>query len=214
MTRVSDRMSYYADASGNSYWTQVSPLSFSVGVENLFTTPVRDALPDQVISIFYSDTWGDYWGYFLTGRSEQSLGMRRYLGRVNLLSLLPTAVFLAGFGLGVYALFRSSFRMRETDGGAAFGLLSLLVAWSLIGYSYFLATMPNTGHGVGVKAAYMLQIFPFAAILAAGALELAEQKSRRVYRCALALLVCVALHNVPAMITHYVVTSGRPQLTW
>jgi hypothetical protein len=214
MTKVSDRMSDYTDAAGNSYWTQVSELSFSVNVGNLFTTPVRDALADQIISIFYSDTWGDYWGYFVTGKSEQPTGVRRYLGRVNLVSLLPTAVLLAGLGLGVYGLSTSSFRMRAADGGAAFGLLSLLVAWTLVGFSYFLLVMPNTGHGVGVKAAYVLQIFPFVAILAAGVLEKAERKSRRLYWCAVVLLVGVALHNVPAMITHYVVTPGRPRLAW
>jgi hypothetical protein len=206
--------SYIASASGETYWTEVSRLSLSVGDKSLFTTPVRDALPDQVIPIFYSETWGDYWGYFVTGKSDQPAGVRRYLGRVNLVSLLPTALLLAGVGVGIYRLVRGSLRERATSEDAAFGLMALLMVWSLIGYSYFLLTIPNTGHGAGVKATYMLQIFPFAAILAAGALGLAQRKSRRLYRCAIVLLVGITLHNLPAMITHYVVTSGRPHLAW
>ena len=205
---------YLANVSGDSSWTQVSELSLSVANANLFTSPVRDALADQVIPIFYSETWGDYWGYFVTGKSDQSASARRYLGRVNLVSLLPTAVFLAGLGLGVYCLVRSSFRRREADEGAAFGALSLFVVWSLTGYAYLLTMIPNTSHGTGAKATYMLQIFPFLAILAAGWLGKVCQRSLRLQRGAVVALAAVALHNLPAMITHYVVTYGKPHLAW
>jgi hypothetical protein len=206
--------SYLAKISGDPYWTQVSELSFSVGNKNLFTSPVRDSLSNQIIPIFYSEIWGDYWGYFVTGKSDQPENMRRYLGRVNLVSLLPTAIFLAGLGLGVYGLIRSSLHRRETDGDTAFGLLTLLIAWSLIGYSYLLAVIPNTSYGTGAKATYMLQIFPFLSILAAGVLTKAMGESRRLYWGGLVLLVGMTLHNLPTMITHYIVTSGRPQLAW
>jgi hypothetical protein len=202
--------SYLTGSTGKDYWTHVSDLSFAIADRDLFTNPVRDALADEVVPIFYSETWGDYWGYFVTDRkAEQPEGLRRYLGRVNLVSLLPTSLLLAGFGLGVYGLVVCGLRAREADGGAAaFGLLSLSVAWSLIGYAYFVAVIPNTGHGTGVKAAYMLQIFPFLSILAAGALEMLGRKSRRAQACAVVLLVCVALHNLPAMVTHHVVVYG------
>lgn len=206
--------SYLANISGDSSWTQVTRLSFSVGDKQLFTTPVRDALSNQIIPIFYSEMWGDYWGYFVTGKADQPASMRRYLGRVNLVSLLPTAVFLAGLGLGVYGLVRSSFRQQKAEDDAAFGLLSLLVAWSVIGYSYLLAVIPNTSYGTGVKATYMLQVFPFISILAAGVLAQAGRKSRRLYGCAVALLICIILHNLPAMVTHYIVTYGKPHLAW
>jgi hypothetical protein len=202
--------SYLTGSTGKDYWTHVSDLSFAVADSDLFTNPVRDALADEVVPIFYSETWGDYWGYFVTDRkAEQPEGLRRYLGRVNLVSLLPTALLLAGFGLGLYGLAGCVQRAREADGGAAaFGLLSLAVAWSLIGYAYFVAVIPNTGHGTGVKAAYMLQIFPFLSILAAGALEVLGRKSWRAQTCAVVLLVCVALHNLPAMVTHHVLVYG------
>jgi hypothetical protein len=207
--------SYMANVSGDSYWTQVSALSLSVGDERLFTTPVRDALADEVIPIFYSETWGDYWGYFVTGKSNQPEGVRRYLGRVNLVSLLPTAALLAGLGFGVYSLFSNSLGARVGAGeGAACGSLCLLVAWSFIGYAYFLAAQPNTGHGTVVKATYMLQAFPFVSILAARVLEMLGRRSQRLSLCAGLLLVCVTLHNLPAMVTHYFVTGGRQHLAW
>lgn len=200
--------SYLTSSTGSDYWTHVSALSFNVADANLFTSPVRDSLADEVVPIFYSETWGDYWGYFVTTRENQTESARRYLGRVNLVSLIPTALLLSAFGLGVCGLARAV-RAGASSDDAAFGLLGLAVAWSLIGYAYFVAVIPNTGHGTGVKAAYMLQIFPLLSMLAAGALEALGRNRRRLRACAVALLVCVALHNLPAMVTHYVVVYGR-----
>jgi Dolichyl-phosphate-mannose-protein mannosyltransferase len=210
MARVSDPISEYKDGAGNSYWTHVTPLSFGINIRNLFKTPVRDALADQVIPIFYSDTWGDYWGYFLTSKSDQSESFSRYLGRVNVVAVLPSILFLAGIFLGAYRL--------VVGGGVAdyqtFGVMLMLIAWSLAGFAYFLLVMPNTGNGVGVKAAYMLQVFRFVSILAAAVLEVVGRKYRRLYLSVVILLACIAIHNLPAMITHYFISYSRPQLAW
>lgn len=53
------------------------PPSFYFGFDfnTLFLDPVRPTLRNQLWSILYADTWGDYWGYFLIvnkdARSEQ-----------------------------------------------------------------------------------------------------------------------------------------------
>jgi hypothetical protein len=205
---------YLRNVSGDPYWAEVSSLSFAVSYKTLFTNPVRDALANQIFSIFYAETWGDYWGYFVTTQADQSASIRRYLGRVNFVSLLPTAILLAGFGLGVWSLIKTSFRKRQDGGEVAIGLLALLVACSLIGYAYFLTVVPNTSQGAGLKASYMLQIFPFVALLGAGMLTKLRQKGLRWHWSGVALLVVITLHNLPAMITHYFITFGRPHLTW
>ena len=212
--RPGQMASYLAKVSGDPYWTQVNPLSFSVNARNLFTSPVRDALPNQVVSIFYSEVWGDYWGYFVTTKSEQSMQIQRYLGRVNLISLLPTVVFIAGLGVGLYALVRSAIDRRPADDHVVAGLCTLIIVWSLIGYGYFLTAMPNTSYGAVIKATYMLQIFPFAAILGAATLERVTRERPRWYWLSLIVLIGVAMHNSSAMITHYVLTSGKAGLAW
>ncbi len=42
------------------------PLKFYIGLspKELFHSPVRPAFPNEFIPIFYSETWGDYWGFF------------------------------------------------------------------------------------------------------------------------------------------------------
>jgi 4-amino-4-deoxy-L-arabinose transferase-like glycosyltransferase len=51
------------------------PRSFYVGLglPQLFEHPVRDAFPNQFLPIFYSELWGDYWGYFVVfGRDTRN----------------------------------------------------------------------------------------------------------------------------------------------
>jgi len=93
-------------------------------------------------------------------------------------------------------------------------LCTLIIVWSLIGYGYFLTAMPNTSYGAVIKATYMLQIFPFAAILGAATLERVTRERPRWYWLSLIVLIGVAMHNSSAMITHYVLTSGKAGLAW
>src|SRR6202142_1994259 len=102
---------------------------FGTGSGKLFTDPVRPSFSNQFPAIFYSDVWGDYSGYFLVYAKDKRSGeyiiskylvnmivtgkplpdwietnrytINSYLGRVNFISLLPSAIFASGF---IYAL--------------------------------------------------------------------------------------------------------------
>ena len=50
------------------------------GNGNLFSDPIRGAFPNQLLPILYSETWGDYWGYFVVIRPGH--GRRSMVGRL------------------------------------------------------------------------------------------------------------------------------------
>jgi hypothetical protein len=131
-------------------------------------------------------------------------GMRLYLGRVNLVSLLPTALLFAGFLAGLGDFFLVLFRRRAGPGRLAGAFFFLIVAASLAGYAWFLIRYPVEGRGDTVKATYLLHIFPFLALLTGGVLDRLSGMHPKAWAALLAGLGLVALHNLPAMVTHYV----------
>jgi hypothetical protein len=212
------------------------PAEFFLGTGSgkLFTDPVRPNFSNQFPAIFYSDTWGDYGAYFLIYGRDRSSGsyvsgtylerviaagpplpvgfmtnrdsFGAYLGRVNLVSLLPAALLAAGFLYALMILTRSL--RREPSAGLQLGTLFsvLFVACSMAGYMWFLIRYQNNGQaGDLIKTSHMLQVFPFLAIMAGGALEKIRARSRPVWIALVFGLALVAIHNLPAMVTHYTV---------
>src|SRR4029077_2129026 len=85
----------------------------------MVTEPYKYNLGNRLIPVFYSDLWGDYWAYFLirgktpTGRKIAGLRanggsgrplvyvtnldtMSPYLGRILVISIIPTVILLTG----------------------------------------------------------------------------------------------------------------------
>lgn len=159
---------------------------FGTGSGKLFSEPVRGAFPNQLGPIFYSETWGDYWSFFLVkgydrdgtclngprleraverGRSgveTNRAAMGAYLGRVNLAALLPSLVFLAGLVLGGAAATRALLGRADDRLTYGLGLLGFLAVASLTGYTWFVVSHYSPGGGSTIKATYMLQVFPSA----------------------------------------------------
>ncbi|MGQ9556193.1 MAG: hypothetical protein ACUVWR_18995 [Anaerolineae bacterium] len=108
-----------------------------LGLPVVFERPVRSAFPNQLVPLFYAETWGDYWGYFTVRGTDSRTGeyvrathlekyateepppdwlqtnrhtMSAYLGRVNRVSLFPTLLLLVGLGVGVIRTMRSAWR--------------------------------------------------------------------------------------------------------
>lgn len=210
---------------------------FGGGDGLLFTDPVRPSFKGHFFPVLYADAWGDYYGYFLVyaydtrrggryleqaeweGTIEQKrdrpwlvtnrFSLAPYLGRVNLLSLVPSALGLLGLGLGLRTLRRLP-AAHLAPGEAASALLGLTVALSLLGYFTVLLTLrtleiPGQPRSLGttIKASYVLQIFPWLALLGADAAARLRERRPRAFRILAAALVLVALHNAPTLITAY-----------
>jgi hypothetical protein len=197
----------------------------------LFQKPVRPNFPNQFFPIFYSELWGDYWGFFAVyGRDTRNqrflnghaLGrilshgsrpdwletnydtMSAYLGRVNLVSTFPSLLALVSLVIASRGVLQRGandpLRTRRKE-IYAFSLCA--IGTTMAGYLWFLIMYPNIGKGDTIKATYVIQVFPFIAILVGDILEHLEQRSRVLYRLILGVLALVFLHNSCAMFTHY-----------
>ncbi|HLF90629.1 MAG TPA: hypothetical protein VI451_16910 [Anaerolineales bacterium] len=203
---------------------------FSLGLDQLFSHPIRPVFSNQFIPIFYSELWGDYWGYFLivgrdirynqflVGSFQQPLWEQNppvkwfvtnkfdvtpYLGRVNFVSLLPSALLLAGFGLGILHLARF-LRQKPDPPLTGNTLIILIILASMAGYFWFLVRYPALDKGDTIKASYMLHLYPFLAILSGQVLQKIKTASPLVGRITVLLLFVILLYNLPAMVTRYV----------
>ena len=210
---------------------QPSSFYFGLGDGHLFTDPLRSAFPNQLVPILYSETWGDYWGYFVvygkdtrsgqwvdghalwkTSSNEQSpdwlqtnrLSIAPLLGRANLVGLFPTLLALAAYLLGVAELVRFLRQSDPTVPTVATSLLVLVVAASFAGYLWFLIMYPNRQKGDTIKSTYLLHVFPMVALLVGVLLQHIRQRSRPLYLGVITGLALVYLHNLPLIITRFV----------
>jgi len=209
------------------------PTEFYAGLNHklLFTNPVRPHFPNQFLPVFYSETWGDYWGYFtLYGIDTRvrtfvngydlnqvlSTGTRpywletnydtigAYLGRVNLVSIFPSALGVLALVLGSIGIMRrNSHGLSSTNQKEITGFLLLAIATSMGGYLWFLIMYPSIGKGDTIKATYMIQVFPFLAVLVGNLLEDFKTRSQTLYLFVLGCLILTFAHNIFAMVTHY-----------
>ncbi len=200
-----------------------------LGLDKLFSDPIRRSFPNQFLPIFYSEVWGDYWcdflvygriskhGRFLSGGlldanlsqdpppwlHTNRFEISTYLGRVNLVSLFPSAVYLAGVLLGMVGLVRFISNPFADERSAVYSLLAMVIALSGIGYFCFLIRYPSPLKGDTIKATYLLHIFPFVSILASEILQRIKRRSAYGYLGAMIMLFVTLLHNFPVFVTHY-----------
>jgi hypothetical protein len=199
------------------------------GSGQLFSDPIRPSFPNQLLPIFYSDTWGDYWGFFLVRGTDKRNGdalrpaelasyverkaipdwvdtnrhsIASYLGRVNLVAVIPSAFMLSAVAFGCVALARL-LRGATDPVHTAAALLAAILLCTAAGYVWFLVKFPILGKGDTIKASYMLHVFPCVAALTglwASALSNRSARARYVLGIAAALVI---LHNLPALVTRY-----------
>lgn len=212
-----------------SFANQPAPFYFDLALSRLFTQPVRPNFANRLWPILYADTWGDYWAYFTisgwdTRASTYLSGMKlleslaegaqhgwletnyetfpAYLGRVNAVALFPTLLTACAI---LCTLLRLTPRPREDAPwerkALAFTLLT--AAFGLAGYAWFWIQYPND-RGDTIKATYILQLYPCLALLLGGWLARVERKNARLYSLLLLGLGLTAAHNLPAMLTHYI----------
>jgi len=190
------------------------------------TAPVRGNLKNCLWPILYSDVWGDYWVNFVVyagghgGQYVQGPRMMRgavrkslvesnlkrmvpYLARVNRVSLLPTGIMLIGLASGVATIIRLAQRREAISPSQAVLLFATIaVIGTLAGYVWFLANYADDSDDT-VKGVYVLQMFPFLAVLGAVVLDRVAVARPRLGVVVTVVLTLVWLHNLPAMRTHY-----------
>jgi hypothetical protein len=82
-------------------------------------------------------------------------------------------------------------------------LLLLAIAATMAGYFWFLIKFPNLEKGATIKASYVLNVFPFVAILVGELLDRIKGRSRPSYYLFVGFLWACGVHNCLVMVTHY-----------
>ena len=204
---------------------QPAEFYFGLGGGALFSRPVRPAFPNQLMPMLYADVWGDYWCYFDIFAIDTTAGllhsgpalaraledtairpslktnfesMSRYLGRVNLISLLPSALLIVGvISGGVVTLGQ----LRGGASSPSVALTFLFVLFTTLGYFWFLLSFLSPDKGEAIKGTYILQVFPFVCILGGEQFVRIREHSPRTARVGMWLLALCALHNFPILFT-------------
>ena len=171
----------------------------------IFKAPVRPKFDKGFFPLFYSDVWGDYWGFFtyhqqILGYEDNSATVVPYLGQVNLFSVIPSALLVLGMVWGILQLFRRNIALTPED--LSLALITLIAVTSLAGFMWFVISYYPADASV-IKASYVIQFFIALLFPAAGFLETLRAKSHFVYWLIFLALVIVFVHNLPAMITNF-----------
>ncbi|MCX6244381.1 MAG: glycosyltransferase family 39 protein [Bacteroidetes bacterium] len=204
---------------------------FGSGIDQLFCNPVDPGFSNQFFPVFYSEVWGDYWGFFvnygsgtnvtkfvngydlhpiyiagkpLTWMNADYFRGGTYLGRVNLVSLFPTVLVLLAVMVSLFVVSRrksTGLLRMRRKEVKVFLLLSILA--TLSGYFWFLIAFPSLENGCTIKATYVLQIMPSVALLVGNFLERIRNRSVIGYRLIMAGLAVVFVHNIFTMLSHY-----------
>ena len=195
-----------------------------LGLDSVFTDPIRSRFANEFIPTFYSEFWGDYECYFVVYATSPESGdyisglelvhrLRRdrfadffytnrftiapWLGLAQAGAIVPSMLFFAGFLMAMTALIGRGLAT------CADGLLALVILTSMIGFLWFLIGFP-AGNGNTIKATYMLQIIPLVAILGARMLLNLRDRSPGLYKIFLGLLPLSAMLLAPFLFTRYV----------
>jgi drug/metabolite transporter (DMT)-like permease len=129
--------------------------------------------------------------------------MSPYLGRILVISIIPTVILLAGLALGVRAIIIAIRRGGDdVRSHLVPAFLSASILLTLAGYFWFIVSYPSET-GDTIRAAYMLQIYPPMAVLAGWALLHAQRRWPRLFLVALCLLLAATIHNAGAFFTRY-----------
>lgn len=208
--------------------------NFSVDLQALIEDPLRSSLGAQILPVLYSETWGDYWGYFVfyardkkTDRYIEGLfadskiispqdvtdgELRFETNRYEINSYLgrvnTVSIIPAGLFfvgfLGGLAALLSSIRSKLQDPSET--LLAVLTLFIIVSGLLFLAfLLVYTNQDPStIKATYIIHIFPFVALLGAEALSALELRNRVAFMITISVLVLVFFHNLPVLLTRHV----------
>jgi hypothetical protein len=214
---------------GFSFQNKDPDFYFGTGNGKIFSDPLRESFNDQLIPILYSETWGDYWGYFVfygeDTRSQDPIQggllyravsqdpqpnwletnrhqIASYLGRVNLISLLPSLLLLLSFIWGCSSIIQAISKRTWDESYNSRVLFTMIILFTLIGYLWFLIQYPSD-NGDTIKSTYILQIFPFLSLLTGILLDRLGARLSWFPPVVLTVLVIVFAHNIGVFITRF-----------
>jgi hypothetical protein len=193
------------------------PLAFyrNTGLKDLwlFRSPTRGTFDNQFLPTFYSEMFGDYYGYFVLIPVRTSLRnryppnadhMTPLLGRANAAALLPSLVFAAGVVTGLSSLPRRRETRMDADRRALFiALLLIFIAGAFLLFFYFLIRFTSVGPDSTIKATYMLHALMVFPLLGAEFLERVRTRLPLAHTTIQVVIVLVWVHNLGTMITRY-----------
>ena len=144
----------------------------------------------------YSDTWGDYWGYFSftsrfleIGRNQMEIGS--YLGSVNVLSLFTALVILIFY-------IRT---LRNNPDILTIKIIHYSVIISLLGYFLFVFLYPAGNSGDTIKATYMVQAINLSVFIAS--ISIQNIKNKKVYLLLTSCLILIFSYNFQTYLSHF-----------
>jgi len=137
----------------------------------MMTYPIRRGVwLNQVIPIYYSEFWGDFWNFFIQKRFGISFEARQAdrlittpervanLALQNQVNLLSTLLILSGFLYLIIRFFKKAFKKPDLRWLIeTMFLITFIIAW--IGFLYSV-TFHGAPKGDSIKATYMLFILP------------------------------------------------------
>ena len=211
------------------------PPEFYVGLGggDFFRRPLAGSYANQMIPVFYTEFWGDYWGYWIfMGRDTRDTPDYYYQGPKVATAIMEAsnrrppwletnhARVMPYMGrVNLVSLFPTVVLLAAVAMGVAAlfrfaagnldlevrirSLLVLVVLCTLAGYFWFLVRFPNPGKGDTIKAVYVLQIFPLMAILAGAMLAALHRRHAILFWVVSGLLAATFIHNLPLLITRY-----------
>lgn len=185
-----------------NFSNQSTSFYFDFALADLFTRPIRGfSLENKLFPILYSETWGDYFGYFLIthakGGLEANYEIVPYLGRVNLLALLPTFLFV--FGIFYFFVI---FKKLNINQKIIYLTFLLCVSFMWIGYMWFVIKYPNYSKGDTIKATFILQLIQLLPFF--GSIFLIQNlKKMWIFNFLYSVLIFIIIYNIPAMISRY-----------
>ena len=185
-----------------SFNNQPSSFYFGLGMEDIFSRPIRGfSMTNMLIPVLYSDVWGDYWGYFIVtmgrGGLEANYEIVRYLGRVNLVSIIPTLLMLFGI-VGFLLKFN-----KNQKNGVFYTFILSAITFFWIGYMWFLIKYPIPLKGDTIKGTYILPLIHLLPFFGAYLLDQIKESSSKMYKLIFGILTLIMIHNLPAMVTRF-----------
>ena len=161
-----------------------------------------------IIPILHSDTWGDWWGYFLlrTGREGESVNISEtlpYLGRVNAVALIPTTLYLLGL-LYCFKFLKSGKHKFEKNKELKvfYFLITIFTVTGFAGFLWFNIKYPEE-KGDTVKATYIIYLLNILPFYGALFLNRIKNLNLKFYKILYSIVFLIFIHNIPTMITNF-----------